>query len=159
MMNIKYYAPIWILVAGASRARLFQYAGFGRPLETIREWEHPESRAKNHDLVTDRPGRVMQSRVGPHPGHGSRSGMEPRLPAKEVEHEHFARQLTQELLTNLNQDAYEQLIMIASPDFLGMLRSLASERVLKRTIACLDKDYTSLTAEDLAQNLAPIFHA
>ena len=49
--------------------------------------------------------------------------MEPGLSPKEAEHERFARQLTQELLARLDQDAYGQLVLVANPDFLGMLRA------------------------------------
>jgi protein required for attachment to host cells len=146
-------------VADAARARLFQYDGFGIPLKMLKEWQHAESRAKIQDLVTDRPGRVMQSHSAPHPGHGSRSGTEPEVSPKRLEHEHFARQLIDELDHGLGKNAYGRLILIANPEFLGLLRRAASSQVLKRTVASLDKDYTMLPIKELEQHLTPLLRS
>lgn len=153
------YLPTWVLVADASRARLFQYDGFGAAIKLLKEWTHDGSRLKNHDLLSDRPGRVMQSHGGPHPGHGSHSGMEKAHSPKEVEHEHFARELQHELEHSLSVNAYGRLILVANPEFLGMLRHVASPQVLKHTVASLDKDYTTLGMTELEHRLAPILHA
>lgn len=153
------YSPTWVLVADAARARLFQYDGFGTAIKQLKEWSHPSSRAKNQDFVTDRPGRVMQAHRGPHAGHGSRSGMEPELPPKRLEHERFARELQGELEQGLDKNAYERLVIIANPEFLGALRHVASAQVVKHTVASLDKDYTMMGIVELEQRLAPLLHA
>lgn len=152
------YTPTWILVADASRARLFKYDGFGTAIELLKEWEHPGSRAKNCDLATDRPGRMVQSHVQPHPGHGSKSGMEAELSPKEVEHEHFARELAGELTKGLSGNAYSRLVLAANPRFLGTLRSVADEKVRKHIIASVSKDYTALPVRALEQELAPVLY-
>lgn len=146
----------WILVADGSRARLFQAGDHPGKLAQLKEWDHPASRAKNLDLVSDRPGRVAQSHGGPHPGHGSKSGMEPDLPAKEVEQEHFARTLGEELEKGLGDNAYSQLILVANPTFLGTLRQVVSEQVHKHLLASVDKDYTACTVKELQQHLASV---
>ncbi len=153
------YSPTWLLVADATRARLFQYDGFGAPLTLLKELEHLESREKIHDLVTDRPGRVAQSHTAPHAGHGSRSGTESEVSPKRLEHERFARQLAGELDAGLGKNAYGRLILVANPEFLGTLRQMGSSQVLKRTVASVDKDYTMLPIKELEQRLAPILHA
>lgn len=153
------YTSTWLVVADATRARLFQYDGFGTPLLLLKELVHPASRAKIHDLVTDRPGRVAQAHVGPHPGHGSRSGMEPEFSPKHQEQEQFARQILAELDHGLATNLYGRLILVANPEFLGMLRRSASNEVLKHTVASLDKDYTTLPATNLEERLASILHA
>lgn len=150
------YAPTWILIADASRARLFQYDGFGTALALLKEWTHPESRAKNHDLVTDRPGRVAQSHGGPHPGHGSRSGMEPHTSPVQIEHERFARELQDELSRGLDRHACNRFILVANPEFLGMLRHVADVQVLKRIASTLDKDYTMLPIKELQRHLSTL---
>ncbi len=62
----------WVLVADASRARIFSVPEKdGKPWTLEKEFEHPESRAKATDLTTDVPGRVKQSF-----GQGSRPAME-----------------------------------------------------------------------------------
>ena len=152
------YTPTWILVADASKARLFKYDGFGAEIELLKQWEHPGSRVKNSELATDRPGRINQSHVQPHAGHGSKSGMEPELSPKEVEHEHFARELADELTKGLSGNAYSRLILAANPRFLGTLRSVADEQVRKHIVASVSKDYTALPAKALEQELATVLY-
>jgi protein required for attachment to host cells len=148
----------WILVADAARARLYECDGSGAHLKQINDFHHAESRTKNHELVADRPGRMWQSHVGPHPGRGSKSSMEPSISAKEAEHEHFARQLAATLVQGLNDHAYGRLILVANPDFLGLLRRFADEQVRKHVVASVDKDYTALTTPELLDKLAAVLH-
>ena len=59
--------PTWILFADASNARLYQSQAPAHDLSLLRELSHPESRAKEMDLVSDQPGRVRQSRSSARP--------------------------------------------------------------------------------------------
>ena len=149
--------PMWILVSDSSRARLFSVASAHRPLVLEADFEHAESRAREQELVTDRPGRMSQSTAGgAQPGHGSRSGMEPSTPPKTVAHERFARILTMELNTQFSRNAYARLVITANPEFLGLLRDNLSEPLKKNLVATLNKDYTRLTEVELAEQLAPL---
>src|SRR5262249_36989141 len=73
----------WVVVGDGSRARLFR-VGPRRDWELIRELEHPQTRAKAKDIVTDRQGRVKQS-ASP-----MRSAMQLTKPLHAIEAEHFA---------------------------------------------------------------------
>jgi protein required for attachment to host cells len=150
-------APTWILVADASRARLFQHELFGSPLKQLQEWDHQPSRARNQDLASDRPGRVMQSHAAPGRG-GSRSGIEPDLPPKEVEQEHFARALAAILDKGRGDNAYRRLVLVASPSFLGTLRRVVDEQVHKHIVASVDKDYTAFSPKELELYLGSVIH-
>jgi protein required for attachment to host cells len=145
----------WILISDASRARLFATEGQGKPLQLVQEFEHPESRAANQDLVTDRPGRVQQSAGGGpgSPGGGSRSAMEPQTTPKEVEHDLFARELAGALYKGATGNAYAHLVLAAPPQFLGMLREVIDEPVRKKVSASLDKDYTRLDLRELTERV------
>jgi protein required for attachment to host cells len=151
--------PIWILIADSSRARLYSVDTAHRPMMLCESFEHQESRAMEHDLVTDRPGRMPQSHGGAHPGHGSRSGMEPGTTAKEHEHEIFARTLADALKVHLSHHDYCRLILVANPEFLGILREALSEQVKKHVSASVNRNYTSLDAQELEQHLAPLLAA
>lgn len=156
----------WVLISDASRARLFQAGEHGTRelgLTLLRKFEHPESRERNSDLVTDRPGRTQQSispnmrggtsnRGNPGGGQqatGNRSGMEPATSPKKIEHEGFARELAHELEKGLNENAYVNLIVAANPEFLGLLRGAMSDQVKKHVTASLDKDYTAMDVREL----------
>lgn len=145
--------PIWIVVGDAVRARLFEIAGPEQPLTEFRDLVHPEGRAREQDLLTDRPGRVMQAHRGPHPGHGSRSSMEPGTPPKEVERQRFARQIAEELQAGLDAHSYGRLVLVANPSFLGELREALSPRVTQHISASIHKDYTSLKSNELELHL------
>lgn len=138
--------PTWILLADAATARLYESQGAGRGIQLVAELSHPESRARESELVSDKPGRVKQSA-------GYRSAMEPHTPRKKVEMEHFARQVAKALEDGLNKKAYESLVLVTPPAFLGVLRSVLSERVLHRVSATIEKDYLHLDQTDLRERL------
>ncbi|MBI4515832.1 MAG: host attachment protein [Deltaproteobacteria bacterium] len=141
----------WILISDASRARLFSTSGKLKPWALVREFDHPESRAKGLEIMADKPGRVKQSM-----GSGSRPAMAPPTPPKEVEAEHFAQQLAGVLADGHGHNAYARLILVAPPWFLGLLRKVLSAPVSKRIVASLDKDYTQLHQRDLPERLAEV---
>ena len=79
--------------------------------------------------------------------------MEPPTPRKKVEAEHFARQVAKALEDGLNKKSYESLVLVTPPAFLGLLRSVLNERVLKRVSATIEKDYLHLDQTDLRERL------
>ena len=147
----------WVLISDASRARLFSIERPGLPLQLVQEFEHPESRAANQDLASDRPGRVQQSGQshGPMagPSKGSRSAAEPQTTPKEVEHQHFARELAAALYKGATGNAYTHLVLAAPPQFLGLLREFIDETVRKRVTASMHKDYTHLDLRELTERV------
>ncbi len=124
----------WVVVCDASRARLFRL-GPQRQWQLIRELEHPESRAKGRDILTDRP------------------AMEPTKPLHEVESERFAHEIAKTLEKSLAENAYDRLVLVAPPHFLGLLRATINHTVAKRVELTLDKDYTALQPKDLAERV------
>lgn len=148
----------WILVADASQARLFAGRKKNEPWTLIQTLEHPESRAKNHELITDRPGRTQQSGGTPSspdtasPGKGSRSGMEVEEP-KHVEQKHFAQLLADMLAKGVLERACEALMVVAPPHFLGLLRERFTDPVQKVLHSTIDKNYTALAQKELEERL------
>ncbi len=141
----------WILISDASRARLFAITGKGRPWTLVQELNHPESRLKGLDLVSDTPGRIPQSK-----GVRSRPGMAPTTEPKEVEAEHFADQLATVLEDGHGRNAYARLVLVAPPHFLGLLRKGVSVQVGKLITTTIGKDFTQLKEHELPARLADI---
>ncbi|MBW1907692.1 MAG: host attachment protein [Deltaproteobacteria bacterium] len=54
----------WIVVAHEAGARFFENRGRGTGLELIEEVEHPEGRARDRDMASDRPGRSFRKNSG-----------------------------------------------------------------------------------------------
>lgn len=136
----------WILVANASSARLYANQGPKKGLQLVKPFDHPESREKASDLVSDRPGHNQ----GHGNGHGSFvSATDP----KQNEAERFALELSKELDQGRATNNYERLILIASNPFMGMLNSRLSSHVRTLVSETIEKDYTRATEKELAGHL------
>jgi protein required for attachment to host cells len=141
-----------VLVANASRARLFQREQGTGVLVLMQEYEHPESRAKNIDLMSDKPGRSFPSST-----HTYHAGMEEPTIPKRHEAELFARELGDELSRRHNEHTFDELVIVAAPGFLGMLRGALGthhNHVIDRVMLWLDKDYTQQDPRTIAERLA-----
>lgn len=149
----------WCLVCDASRAHLFRVGPPAGPFELLSSHDHPGSRAKVGDLVSDAQGRkpVGGSRgdgAGSRPGgfHG-RPGAEPDTDPKEVEAQHFARDLAALLDKGLADHAYEALVLVAPPHFLGLIKATLSDQVAKRVEATIDKDFAALAPREIERRV------
>lgn len=116
-----------IVVADAARARIFKT---GQKLTDMTETEgfvHPESRLRNKELGADPPVRSANQK----------GSLQPRTFPKDHAEQSFAKELGKHLKALHNQLNYEELILIASPRFLGMLRNeldITIDRLVSRTI-------------------------
>ena len=138
----------WILIANATRARLYENTGIGKGLDLLEEFTHPESRLKGADLVSDRPGHMQSSGNG----QGSR---QPATSPRTFEAELFAREIAETLEFARAQNQFDRLILVAGTPFLGALRSQLSSHVLSRTSETLSKDYTAAKDKELGRHLEP----
>ncbi len=134
----------WILVANASKAFLYSsenlYTG---ELQLVEELRHPESREKGLDLITDGPGSYKTD-------HEARSAYEKSHP-KEDEAVTFAIKLASLLKDgNYNHD-YEQLVLVVTSHFYGLMKQHMDFTVDK--FVHIDKDYTLLTQRELIERL------
>jgi protein required for attachment to host cells len=137
----------WILSGNSSRAMLFRADGPSEPLVEIAQWDNPEARARQLDLADDKPGRVYDS-------HGQgRHAVEMDTAPKTREQLRFASQLAAELEKGRVEHAFDKLVLVAAPGFLGQLRAQFHDP-LRDTIALeIDKDYTALGAQGLRERL------
>ena len=136
----------WILVANASEAQLYANTGISKGLEKVAAFDHPDSRRKTSDLVSDRPGH-MQSAGN---GHGSH---QQATDPKRHEHEIFAREIAQHIEQGRTGNQYQRLIVAAEPHFRGLLNNTFSTQVHSLISESLDKDYTKVTQKQLAVHL------
>ncbi len=138
----------WILVCDASRARIFSLTDWDKPWKLAHELDRPEARAKTSDLVTDGVGRVQQS------GNTSlKPGMESPTDPKEVEAMRFAQEIAELLSKGRTRGDFGELVVAAAPHFLGLLRKKISDPVARLVQRSIDKDYTHLSARELATRL------
>lgn len=136
----------WILVANASTARLFVSEDPRRSLRLAKDFQHPQSRMKDSDLVADRP------------GHGIGNGIfVPASDPHEQEAEAFAAELAAELERGRVSGECRRIVLIASPSFLGLLGGRMSAGVQALVSDTLQKDYTRNDEKSLQAILAEAF--
>jgi protein required for attachment to host cells len=144
----------WVMVADATRARLFELNGRHAPLTELQALVWPESRLKAHEIESDRPGRAFDSRGG-----GQRHAMEPGIPPKQEEATRFARSLVELLQQGLDAHSFEQLCVMAPPQFLGLLRAAMGTPLQRAVTRELVKDLTHEGPERIADEVRALLYA
>ena len=126
-----------VIVADGSRAQFL--SAKGRKLHSVIQ------EMKNSDLGShDAPSRKA-SRTGD--GHF----YDPHLSLKELEKESFARNLTQEINHRMLNEAFDSLILVASPQMLGILRKQINGHIPVDRSLCLEA--TRMNIEQLEDRI------
>ena len=140
-------SKIWVLVADSARARLFHADGSAGPLLEQTDLLMPGSRLKESELVGDRPGRAFDS------GGKGRHGMEPSTTAKEMESHRFAVQIAELLQKEQLTGAFNRLVLVAPPGFLGELRGALSDGVRALISEEVGKDLVQFDINSIREHL------
>lgn len=138
----------WIVVCDASRCRFFMKRTGSQEWVKFEEFEHPAGRAKGIELVSDRPGRSLQSQAPQ-----KRAATDSRTDPHTVEVQRFARYITDTLENAYHQDAFDKLVLVAPPGFLGELKTALPDKLGRAIYATLDKDYSQLDQRDIEQRI------
>lgn len=141
----------WVVVANGSDARFFANEGCGKGLRLREHLSHPDSRKRELDLVTDAPGRTVQSA-----GVGTRPSIAWETSPKEVEMQRFAREIADHLDEGRKQGAFDRLVLVAPPQFLGLLRDTLESHNTVPVDGSLNKDYTQADVPSLIARLGKI---
>lgn len=139
----------WVLIADSSRARLYSVPQHGKPWMLINEYAHDASRVTTGGLTTDQPGRAHGGGIGK----DARSAMESKSSPKEVEIAQFAHELIEVLHDGHGQQAYERIVLVAPPHFLGLLRKGLNHTVSKLIAASVDKSFLHLADSEMHAHL------
>ena len=137
----------WIVVADSAGARIFTVAAPGGRLEEVEALVHPESRMHAREVTSDLPGRAFDSA-----GKG-RHAMESEVGPKKQEAIAFARQLAKRLHSALAHGEADQFILVAAPDFLGLLRDALEPAVRKRVDMELDLNLVRMKPTEIRAHL------
>jgi protein required for attachment to host cells len=136
----------WILVADSTRARIFTADTPSSPLEEIEDFSHSEGRLHDREITSDLPGKIKSVGGG---GHAFEQPTDP----KKHEADMFAHRVAQYLEDAHNTNRFEQLLIVAPPTFLGLLRNQLPEPIKKLVCFELDKEITRQSAADIRQHL------
>lgn len=143
----------WIVVANRSEARIFssdpKKSRKSRDIDFITKIENPRGRLRAGDINADKPGAFVPMASG----HGS--GREARVtPTQQVALD-FSKQLIDTLELARTQNQFEEMILIADPHFLGLLRNQMSKELKKMVSREVAKDLNVVTSDVLQERLWP----
>jgi protein required for attachment to host cells len=138
---------IWILSANSARATIFTAESAQAPLVELEVFDNPDARVKQADLASDRAGRSFDS-------HGEgRHAMEASVDPKQQVQIGFAKLIADRLEQARIEHAFERLVLVAAPAFLGLLRPNFGAALQSLVSLEVDKDYTALRPGDLRARL------
>jgi protein required for attachment to host cells len=136
----------WILVADNTHTRFFTAATPASPLVEIAELNHIEGRLHDREITSDLPGRIKSA-------DGSGHALEQATDPKYHESDKFAHRVAQYLNDAYNNKHFEQLLLIAEPSFLGLLRRCLPEQIKARVTFELAKNITAHNIDDIRKHL------
>lgn len=141
----------WIMIANASQAHCYTCNEKGLhtnkfKLELLQSFEHPESRKKDGDLISDRAGHFQSTNFG-HASYISESD------PKAIQAEIFAKELADELDAARINHHYQQLILVVPAQFLGLINKHLNKNIEPLISHTIQKDYTKLPILDLHHQL------
>lgn len=139
-----------ILIANAAEAKRYETSCLGEKMTLIKEYQHPESRAKRIDLLSDRPGRYFSRDCRD----SARGAYANTSDPKEVEADNFARELADDL-NHLAEDQ-GQFLLILPAHFFGLMNKHLNDASHKRVFYHLEKDYTKIPQKQLLDYLAEL---
>ena len=145
----------WIVSANASRARFFAQDQSSDSLEEINDMVNEAARMRRLDAgETDKIGptsgtKSIHNTGGPTPN----KLYEPPQTPDAHEAELFARDIAAFLLQAYQEGRFQQLSLVVSPQFLGLLRKLLDPRLESVVSLEINKDYTQFGPEQLLEQV------
>jgi protein required for attachment to host cells len=135
-----------VLVANASRARLFERDAENGAMRETASFVHPQSRMKGSELGRDRPGQAFKGEA--------RTAYEPPTGPHQKESTEFARELAQRLEALALTRRYPRLAVLASNPFLGDLNKELGAATRKLLQAAVALDLTAFDGAELEHRVA-----
>lgn len=146
-------AKTWIVAAQHDGARIYRFQKTkveGAPhrfryLHLLEEWAWPQGRVKNQEIESDRPGRSFDS-VGHH-----RHALEKERDPHTTLLSGYAKQLAIRLKKAHQEKKVDHVIVMAEPQFLGMIIEKASRHFPKSNMETISKDYSKRNESEIEE--------
>ncbi len=143
----------WVMVADAARARLFMSDGHDvQPIEGA-TFDNPAAHGFSRDLVSDKPGRTIES-VG-----GARHAQEPKHDPHREAKAAFARRVAEYVEQGARDGKFDHLVVVAPPQMLGDLRGALGQHAMARLAGTAPKDLMKIPTAELKAHIQPILDA
>ncbi len=139
----------WVVAAEAGRARIFLQQNPGADLDELEDLLNPVARAPERELTSDDHGRTFDSR-----GAG-RHAKEPRVSAKKQGEVEFAHQICHLIEQGRTAKKYDRLVLVAAPEFLGLLRQHLTPEAARRVTREVHKNLVRADTDAIRSELLP----
>lgn len=144
----------WVVSANAGRARFFSQTQAGGPLDEINDMVNPDVHLRTAETESDKIGPLAAGKSAHNVGAAlPNSGYEPNQTPDEHQTELFARSVASYLQQNHQAGRFKQLALVASPQFLGILRKLLDPNLMSLVNLEINKDYTQFSATQLQEQI------
>jgi len=138
----------WVIVADSTRCRVFTQELKSGPFEEIDDLVRPSARLREHDRLTDRPGRAFDS------AGAGRHAMERSQKARDGEARKFAHEIVERLDDARKENAIDGLVLIAEPQLLGLVREKLTGPLQKLIELEIPANLTSADVETIYARVA-----
>lgn len=149
-MAIPMPSPTWILVTDASQARILEMRSLAGPLAAVPDFDMiaEDTHGFARDLKSDRPGRAFAGA-----GATSRSAMPPHHDPHQLAKDRFAKSVATQINRAFEAKRFAQLVVIAPPHALGILRQELDAAVREATAAEINKDLVKADRDDILEHV------
>ena len=135
-----------VIAANSNHCCIYDYNAQEGQLRLIKEFDHPENKLKDSQLVSDRPGRYQMSRT-------NRSAFSQESDPASLKIDNFARELARELDAERNHHDFTELVLIMSPQMEGLLTHHLNKQVAALIKHTIQKNLMHCTEAKLLQYL------
>jgi protein required for attachment to host cells len=149
MAKIQIPNEAWVVVCDGRKALILRNAGDPDLLNLVTVDTFSDPAPATSEMGTERPGRVHQS-VG-----SSRSAVEQTDWHDQAE-EAFLKQVADRLHGAVAGHDATQIVLVAPPRAMGMIRPQLSQQVAKALVGEVTKDYAGLTTPDIEKHLSAL---
>jgi protein required for attachment to host cells len=140
--------PTLVVVADSGRARFYALENKGKPMVELADYIHTEARMRANELISDRQGRTFDSKGS------ARHAKESHRPIKVQQATKFAHQVSAYIDAEQKKNKFSNLLLVAAPGFLGILRKALSRETSKLVTREIDKDLVLMKEDVIREHLA-----
>ena len=138
---------IRIVVADQAEAIFYDAVSLQARPKEVGRISDPVAHLHNRDMMSDRPGRSYES-VG-----GQRHAIEREDDPRRREALRFAKRISRRLDDARRKGEFDELVVVAGPPFLGMMRSELSRPTRQRVVHEIRKDLVHSPVESLQRHM------
>ncbi len=139
----------WVVVADSNHAQIYLRKQLNSPLKTVVSMEDRQSQGRDAASDDDDAGGVFRA-----VGHNGRGRADAAPPGRRNGRAQFAREVVERVERGRTREEFEELILIAPPQLLGIMRESLTKPTLDRVSREIAKNLVALEPERIKPYLS-----